>query len=158
MDTLSINDGCHYNYHHSSSLNRDESTYRHENSPPGCNALRSFWQHGKFVTQHCYLPHTALGKYHETIPLYWQNKPGGDQKPQCSFQCENPRVPPIGADTERAESHRKYVTETESNNKRKAPDLRIKILKKNLKKSLQSYMRTRLNKERKASIKMLKKN
>jgi hypothetical protein len=61
--------------------------YCHEPSAWVCDSVHPFWQRGKFVTQHCHLRHTVIGRDHETIP-----PTGGGQKPQCSFQCKNPWV------------------------------------------------------------------
>jgi hypothetical protein len=109
MDTLSKNDGCHYNYHHSSRLNGDESKYSHESSPLEYRAVCSFWERGKFVTQSRDLLHTALGKYHETIPRYWENHPRSER-----------------------------ASTSTSTNKKKQDDLRVQLLKTNMRKLFQS--------------------
>jgi hypothetical protein len=70
------------------------------------------------------------------IPQCWKNQPGGGQKPQCSFQCKSPWVPPTEAGMEKAEEHRKYVIESKCRKKRKEKDLRVKILKRRMKKCI----------------------
>lgn len=81
--------------------------YYHEPSALASDSVHSFWQRGKFVTQHCNLRHTVFEKDHEMVLPRWKNQPRDDQKPQCSFQCKNPWVPPTEADMEEAKEYRK---------------------------------------------------
>jgi hypothetical protein len=131
-----INDcSCYYYYYDSTCLNGGRGMYCHEPSALACDSVHSFWQRGKFVTQHCDLRHKVFGRDDEMILPCWKNQPDGGQKPQCSFQCKDPSVPPTEADMETAE-HRKYVIESKRKKKRKEQDLRVKILKKKMKKLL----------------------
>jgi hypothetical protein len=122
-----------YYYYDSTYLKGGGAMYCHKPSALVCDSVHS-WQRGKFVTQHCNPRYTMLRRNHEMDLPSWKNHPGGDQKPpQCSFQCKHLWVPPTEADTEKAQEHRKYAIQSKCIRKRKKRDLRVKILKKNMK-------------------------
>jgi hypothetical protein len=120
------------NHYYSARLNGDERMYRREHSPLGCDAVRSFWKPREGVSKHCNRQRTLPEKYDRKFPCYWKNQPVDSQKPQRSFQRENPWVQPTTAEMEKAEEHRKCVTTSTSSDKQKQRNLLSTTFKNNM--------------------------
>jgi hypothetical protein len=129
---------CFYKYYNSICLKEGRRLDHYELSALAYDKVRSLWQQGKFLARYCEHRNTTSGKDHETNLQHSDNLPAG------SFHCENNCITPADAGMSKVKSNGKFYIRSKSRKKPKEQDLRIQVLKSNLKRLLMSDKKERV--------------
>jgi hypothetical protein len=145
---------CCYNYQlyhfyrrycNSICLEEGRRLNHYQQAPSVHNKVSSSWHQGTNLTQYCEHRNTTSREHHEMNLQHWNNQP------TCSFQGANICIPPAEAGMSKVQTGGKFGTKSKSIRKRKDRDLRIKVLKNNLKKLLKSDKGKRVRSGRNAT-------
>ncbi|XP_048813902.1 zinc finger CCCH domain-containing protein 11A-like isoform X2 [Lagopus muta] len=97
-------DDCYY-YFNSVCLKGDSCPFRHCEAALGSERVCRLWIQGCCFRNDCKFRHMKIEKKRSAVRCYWENQPGGCQKPHCRFLHlkerggNGPTVPPSNADT-----------------------------------------------------------
>ncbi|XP_076860346.1 zinc finger CCCH domain-containing protein 11A isoform X2 [Brachyhypopomus gauderio] len=84
-------DDCYF-YYYSTCTKGDGCPFRHCEAAMGSETVCSLWKENRCFRKVCKFRHMEIKKNRKEIPCYWENQPGGCQKPHCAFHHEKPRI------------------------------------------------------------------
>ncbi|XP_026884211.2 zinc finger CCCH domain-containing protein 11A isoform X2 [Electrophorus electricus] len=84
-------DDCYF-YYYSTCTKGDGCPFRHCEAAMGSETVCNLWQDDRCFRKVCKFRHMNIKKNRKEIACYWENQPGGCQKPHCAFHHEKPRI------------------------------------------------------------------
>lgn len=83
-------DDCYF-FYYSTCSKGDSCPFRHCEAAMGSETVCNLWQENRCFRSVCKFRHMEIKKKRKEIACYWENQPGGCQKPHCAFHHEKPR-------------------------------------------------------------------
>ncbi|XP_072205411.1 uncharacterized protein [Excalfactoria chinensis] len=78
-------DDCYF-YFYSTCTKGDSCPFRHCEAALGSERVCRLWAEGCCLRADCKFRHMRIDKKRSLIPCFWENQPGGCQKPHCAFR------------------------------------------------------------------------
>ncbi|KAI4894967.1 hypothetical protein NFI96_028728 [Prochilodus magdalenae] len=91
MSMTNKGDDCYF-FYYSTCTKGDSCPFRHCEAAMGSEIMCSLWQENRCFRSVCKFRHMEIKKNRKEIACYWENQPGGCQKPHCAFHHEKPRM------------------------------------------------------------------